>query len=63
MLGAAAANPSSFSIQFPDDETTGVEVIPTADGDTNTYYDLSGRRVTSPTTGVYVLDGKKVLVK
>ena len=63
VLGAAAANPSSFSIQFPDDETTGVEVIPTADGDTNTYYDLSGRRVTSPTTGVYVLDGKKVLVK
>ncbi|MBR6340227.1 MAG: chitobiase/beta-hexosaminidase C-terminal domain-containing protein, partial [Alloprevotella sp.] len=43
VLGAAAANPSSFSIQFPDDETTGVEVIPTADGDTNTYYDLSGR--------------------
>lgn len=63
VLGAAAANPSSFSIQFPDDETTGVEVIPTADGDTNTYYDLSGRRVTSPTTGVYVLNGKKVLVK
>ena len=63
VLGAAAANPSSFSIHFPDDETTGVEVIPTADGATNTYYDLSGRRVTSPTTGVYVLNGKKVLVK
>lgn len=63
VLGAAAANPSSFSIHFPDDETTGVELEPT-DGDAaSTYYDLSGRRVTSPTTGVYVLDGKKVLVK
>ena len=27
------------------------------------YYDLSGRVVENPTKGVYIIDGKKVLVK
>ena len=27
------------------------------------YYDLSGRRVVEPTTGIYIVNGKKVIVK
>ena len=29
----------------------------------NIYYDLSGRRVENPTQGIYIVNGKKVLVK
>ncbi|MBR5893417.1 MAG: leucine-rich repeat domain-containing protein [Bacteroidaceae bacterium] len=29
----------------------------------NIYYDLSGRRVENPTRGIYILNGKKILVK
>ena len=27
------------------------------------YYDLSGRRVEKPTKGIYIVNGKKVVVK
>jgi hypothetical protein len=26
-------------------------------------YDLSGRRVTNPTRGIYIVDGRKVVIK
>jgi len=29
----------------------------------NVYYDLSGRRVANPTKGIYIVNGKKVIVK
>ena len=29
----------------------------------NVYYDLSGRAVENPTSGIYIINGKKVLVK
>jgi len=29
----------------------------------NEYFDLSGRRVAEPTTGIYIVNGKKVIVK
>ena len=29
----------------------------------NVYYDLSGRRVENPTQGIYIVNGKKILVK
>ena len=29
----------------------------------NIYYDLSGRRVENPVQGIYIVNGKKVLVK
>jgi hypothetical protein len=27
------------------------------------YFDLQGRRVTNPTRGLYIKDGKKIMVK
>ncbi len=30
---------------------------------TNVVYDLSGRKVTKPTKGLYIVDGKKVIIK
>lgn len=61
----------SLSIGFIDkDGTTTIERVTIGnDGaiDFNTqdgvYYDLSGRRVENPTSGIYIVNGKKVLVK
>ncbi|MBR6262836.1 MAG: leucine-rich repeat domain-containing protein [Prevotella sp.] len=38
-------------------------VIPANDNANNEYYTLQGVRVTNPTKGVYILNGKKVVIK
>lgn len=45
------------------DDATGIE-MPTAEGNDfdGTFYDLQGRRVTQPTKGLYVVNGKKVFI-
>ena len=44
--------------------TTGIENIRTIDQDgTERWYDLSGRRIATPTKGVNILNGKKYVVK
>ena len=54
----------SFTNLF-DGETTAIDSITTADEQTqdNVFYDLSGRRVNNPQRGLYIVNGKKVLVK
>jgi uncharacterized protein YlzI (FlbEa/FlbD family) len=32
-------------------------------GEVKAVYDLQGRKVETPTTGIYIINGKKVLVK
>ena len=70
-FGGGAARELSFS--FGDDETTRVETMNHALGSAaslgeepitvNQYYDLQGRRVAQPTRGLYIVNGKKVVVK
>ena len=60
-LPASASNARVFSIFF-DDITTGIGSISGATQFDNCY-DLSGRRVTNPTNGVFIINGKKVLMK
>ena len=45
------------------DDPTGINTTINADTAAKNYFDLSGRRVSKPTQGVYILNGKKVLVK
>lgn len=45
-----------------DDETTAVKNIKVGSED-NVYYDLSGRRVLYPKKGIYIMNGKKVIIK
>ena len=61
LTAAQAVQKLSFSFGG---ETTGIGAVE-ADGagKTTTWYDLSGRRVTNPTKGVYIVGGKKVIVK
>ena len=58
---SSASQARSF---FGFDETTGIE-MPTAeviDADA-VVYDLQGRRVSQPTKGLYIVNGKKVIIK
>ena len=52
----------SNSYYFDFSGTTAIETVITEVED-NIYYDLSGRRVENPTQGIYIVNGKKVLVK
>ena len=58
--GGGEARSLAFSF---DDETTGIVTI----GDKRTfasgYYNLSGQRISLPTKGLYIVNGKKVVVK
>ena len=42
---------------------TGVEELKAEGGNVKAIYDLQGRVVENPTNGIYIIDGKKVLVK
>jgi len=45
------------------DETNGVEAIESNVVKTNNYYNLNGQRVVKPSKGLYIVNGKKVIVK
>ncbi|MBR5654023.1 MAG: carbohydrate-binding domain-containing protein [Prevotella sp.] len=49
---------------FDTSQTTGITAVMTSEPDKDAaVYDLSGRRVTMPTHGIYIQNGKKVMVK
>ena len=52
-------------IGFGDDNgTTGIQTIDNGKlTNDNAYYDLQGRRVAQPTKGLYIVNGKKVIIK
>lgn len=52
-------------IGFSDDETTGIDAL-LMNSETklvNNIFDLQGRRVAQPTRGLYIVNGKKVVIK
>ena len=60
---AVAQGTASFSFRFGEG-TTGVEEVKTENVNVKTIYDLTGRRVEAITApGIYIVNGKKVLVK
>ena len=54
-----------LNIVFDDDEmTTGISVAPmNNERMNNEYFDLQGRRIAQPTKGLYIVNGKKVIIK
>ena len=51
-------------IGFSDDETTGISTLLTNWEKVNgEVYNLNGQRVSNPTKGLYIVNGKKILVK
>ena len=62
-LTQAAQGAASFSFRFGEG-TTGISEVKSENGEVKTVYDLTGRRVENVTApGIYVVNGKKVLVK
>ena len=62
-LDATANVAARYSFRF-NGETTGVEEVKGENGKVKTIYDLQGRKLTEITEpGIYIIDGKKVLVK
>lgn len=63
-LAKANFSPSMAMSAFPfNGSATGIDQIATGADTTKTVYDLSGRRVNKAIKGIYIVNGKKVLVK
>ena len=61
---AVAAQARSLSMSFEDDETTGISnLTPTLSEGEGAVYNLNGQRVDAPKKGLYIKNGKKVIVK
>ncbi|MCH5177950.1 MAG: hypothetical protein J1F25_07985, partial [Prevotellaceae bacterium] len=56
-------NTAALRIVFADGETTAIEAVESAAKNDGVYYNIAGQRVQTPTSGIYIVNGKKVLVK
>lgn len=54
---------TSGYLKFVDALTDGINSIPTTAHNDGFYYDLQGRRVSHPTSGIYIQNGKKVMIR
>ena len=62
-FGTSAGGQLSNGFRFDFGGITGVSEMKTENGEGKTIYDLQGRVVENPTSGIYIIDGKKVLIK
>ena len=51
-----------FAINFGNDIADGVNAVKTAESN-GKIFDLSGREVSKPVRGIYIKDGRKVVIK
>ncbi|MBQ9204828.1 MAG: hypothetical protein IJ155_11405 [Prevotella sp.] len=58
--GTTAARLTGFTI---DDESTGIETVHSSQFIVHSYYNLNAQRVAQPTRGLYIVNGKKVIIK
>ena len=62
-LNIAVASAHPLSLDFGDGDVTGIEnLTPALSQGEGAWYDLQGRRVAQPAKGLYIVNGKKVLV-
>ena len=59
---AIAAGARALEMSFDDGEVTAIETVK-AEKTNNEYYNLAGQRVAQPTKGLYIVNGKKVIMK
>lgn len=57
-----SAGARSLTVAF-DDETTGINSVNGEGIKVNGFYNLNGQRVENPTKGLYIMNGKKVILK
>ena len=61
--GNTSQAPARISLRLLDGTTTDIDASLVEGMETPVYYDLSGRRVLNPGSGVYIVNGKKVFIK
>ncbi len=63
-IGDPANGARELKIVFGDDVTTGIERVAGAQSAAkDVYYNVAGQRVGQPTKGLYIVNGKKVVIK
>jgi hypothetical protein len=64
MVPATAARAGGFSVKFVDEESTGIEETAGRGASaSDALYDLQGRKVSNAKRGLYVRNGKKIIIK
>lgn len=58
-----SASGYSFAIGGTGHDTTGIDEVKGENGKAKGVYDLQGRKIDNPTKGIYIIDGKKILIK
>ena len=58
-----AGGARNLSIVFDDDETTGIQSVENKQMRMDNVYNLAGQRVAQPQNGLYIVNGKKVVIK
>ncbi len=48
---------------FDNEEETGINVVTASAENVDAYYNLKGQRITSPSKGLYIVNGRKVIMK
>lgn len=61
--GLSTSAPGINFIPFFDNELSGINTIEASESKTNGYFNLNGQRVAQPTKGLYIVNGKKVVLK
>ena len=63
-LDATGAGARSLTIVFDDEDVTGVNEVRSQKSDVRSeWFDLQGRKVAQPAKGLYIVNGKKVVIK
>lgn len=63
-LETSGSSPARANIVFRDNEITGItDVRKNWKAESDVYYNLNGQRVSHPAKGLYILNGKKVIIK
>ena len=62
-LKLSAESPARLLVRFSDDETTAISEIANGMNNDQTVYNLRGQKVMQPQKGIYIIHGKKTIVK
>ncbi len=63
ILDSSMANANIFMVDNDTFEALGINEVNTVSNENATIYDIQGRVVTNPTKGLYIVNGKKMVIK
>ena len=59
----ASDKASARALEIVFGETTGINMVNGEEAKVNGFYNLQGQRVAAPAKGLYIVNGKKVIIK